>query len=97
MIQTRRRAMFQRAGGLGAFAAFNPALAEPPPLISSNGFKAIDTALQDGVLRKDVAGVVALGATPEGFCHSTTKGSWPFTARSSVAFTPASPNPEILI
>src|SRR5258705_12198105 len=63
------RPMLQRGGMLGpvlALDAVSPALAETTPAGSSVRFKAIDAALRGGVSRNDVAGVIAVAATPKG-------------------------------
>ncbi|MDT3379601.1 serine hydrolase domain-containing protein [Labrys neptuniae] len=72
-----RRTMLQRGSMLGpilALDAISPALAGTTPAVSSRRFKAIDAAMLDGVSRKDVAGVVAMAATPKGIVYEGTFG-----------------------
>jgi methyl acetate hydrolase len=69
MNHLTRRTMLQSVGMLGAVLALDtvsPALAETTPAGSSARFKAIDAALRGGVSRNDVAGVIAVAATPKG-------------------------------
>src|SRR4030088_1795301 len=72
-----RRTMLQRGGMLGALLALDavsPALAGTTPAASSVRFKAIDAALQGGVSKNDVAGVVAMAATPKGVVYEGAFG-----------------------
>lgn len=65
-----RRAMRRHGGLLGAaltLDAFRPALAMPAA--SPSRFRDIDAALRGGVPRNDVAGVVAMAATPKGVIY----------------------------
>ena len=64
-----RRSVLRRGGLLGAVLALDavsPAPARTTPAASPRSFKAIDAALVEGVSRNDVAGVLAVAATPEG-------------------------------
>src|SRR6202790_3155799 len=77
MNHLTRRTMLQRGGMLGAVLALDavsPALAEKPPAGSSARFKAIDAALRGGVSRNDVAGVIAVAATPKGVVYEGAFG-----------------------
>jgi hypothetical protein len=77
MNNITRRAMFQRGGKLGAVLALDavsPALAGTTPAASSVEFKAIDAALRGGVSKNDVAGVVAMAATPKGVVYEGAFG-----------------------
>src|ERR1700751_2627251 len=72
MNSLTRRTMFQRGGMLGGILALDtvsPALARTTPAGSSVRFKAIDAALRGGVSRNDVAGVIAVAATPKGMVY----------------------------
>ncbi len=72
---TRRR--FSAGGMLGAILALDtdsPALARTTPAGSSVRFKAIDAALRGGVSRNDVAGVIAVAATPKGMVYEGAFG-----------------------
>ncbi len=69
MNEMTHRTTLQRGGMRGAVVALDtvwPAPARAAPAASSRRFKAIDAALAAGVSRNDVAGVVALAATPSG-------------------------------
>ena len=77
MNHLTRRTMLQRGGMLGAVLALDavsPALAETTPAGSSARFKAIDAALRGGVSRNDVAGVIAVAATPKGVVYEGAFG-----------------------
>src|SRR5689334_11839994 len=77
MNDITRRTVLQRGGPLGAVLALNavrPALARATPAASSRRFKAIDAALLAGVSRNDVAGVVAVAATPKGMVYEGAFG-----------------------
>src|SRR5882762_2881821 len=77
MNHITRRTMFQRGGMLGAVLALDavsPALAGTTPAASSVRFKAIDAALRGGVSENDVAGVVAMAATPKGVVYEGAFG-----------------------
>src|SRR4029077_2629830 len=72
-----RRTMLQRGGMLGgilALDAVSPALAGTTPAASSVKFKAIDAALREGISKNDVAGVVAIAATPKGVVYEGAFG-----------------------
>lgn len=69
-----RRTVLQGGGMLGAILAVNPALAGTTCAASLRNSKAIDAALLGGVSRNDVAGVVAMAATPEGIVYEGTFG-----------------------
>src|SRR3981081_1376695 len=76
MNHITRRTMLQR-GGMGAVLALDavsPALAGTTPARSSARFKAIDAALRGGVSRNDVAGVIAVAATPKGVVYEGAFG-----------------------
>src|SRR3981081_4766937 len=76
MNHITRRTMLQR-GGVGVFVALDavsPRLAGRPPAASSVRFKAIDAALRGGVSKNDVAGVVAMAATPKGVVYEGAFG-----------------------
>src|ERR1700719_4131923 len=77
MNHITRRTMVQRGGMLGAILgldAVSPALAGTTPAASSVRFKAIDAALQGGVSKNDVPGVVAMAATPKGVVYEGAFG-----------------------
>jgi len=77
MNHITRRTMLQRGGMLGAVLALDavsPALAGTTPAGSSARFKAIDAALRGGVSKNDVAGVVAMAATPKGVVYEGAFG-----------------------
>jgi methyl acetate hydrolase len=77
MNHLTRRTMLQRGGMLGAVLALDavsPALAGTTPAGSSARFKAIDAALRGGVSRNDVAGVIAVAATPKGMVYEGAFG-----------------------
>jgi CubicO group peptidase (beta-lactamase class C family) len=61
-------------GAALALDAVSPALAGTTPAGSSARFKAIDAALQGGVSRNDVAGVIAVAATPKGVVYEGAFG-----------------------
>ncbi|MBZ9921890.1 MULTISPECIES: serine hydrolase domain-containing protein [unclassified Mesorhizobium] len=72
-----RRTMLQRGSMVGAILALdavNPALAGTAPLASLRNSAAIDAALLGGVSRHDVAGVVAMAATPNGIAYEGAFG-----------------------
>ena len=72
MNHITRRTMLHRGTMLGAVLALDavsPALAGTTPAASSVRFKAIDAALREGVSKNDVAGVVAMAATPKGIVY----------------------------
>src|ERR1700681_1560940 len=77
MNHITRRTMLQHGGMLGtvlALDAVSPALAGTTPAATSVRFKAIDAALRGGVSRNDVAGVVAMAATPKGVVYEGAFG-----------------------
>jgi len=77
MNHLTRRTMLRRGGMLGAILALDtvsPALARTTPARSSVRFKAIDAALRGGVSRNDVAGIIAVGATPKGMVYEGAFG-----------------------
>ena len=77
MANLTRRTMLQSGGLLGAILALDavgPTLAGANPAGSSVRFKAIDDALQVGVSRSDVAGVIAVAATPKGVVYEAAFG-----------------------
>ena len=77
MNHLTRRTMLQSGGMLGAVLALDavsPALAGTTPARSSARFKTIDAALRGGVSRNDVAGVVAVAATPKGVVYEGAFG-----------------------
>src|SRR6195256_2404615 len=77
MNHLTRRTMLQRGGMLGAILALGTvshALARTTPAGSSVRFKAIDAALREGVSRNDVAGVIAVAATPKGVVYEGAFG-----------------------
>ncbi|ODA94477.1 serine hydrolase [Mesorhizobium sp. SEMIA 3007] len=77
MNHLTRRTMLQRGGMLGAILALDavsPALAKTTPAGSSMRFKAIDAALREGVSKNDVAGVIAVAATPKGMVYEGAFG-----------------------
>jgi CubicO group peptidase (beta-lactamase class C family) len=61
-------------GAILALDAVSPALAGTPSTASLRSFKTIDAALLGGVSRNDVAGVVAMAATPEGIVYEAAFG-----------------------
>jgi CubicO group peptidase (beta-lactamase class C family) len=61
-------------GAVLALDAASPALAGTTPAASPRYFTAIDAALRGGVSRHDVAGVVAMAATPEGIVYEGAFG-----------------------
>jgi methyl acetate hydrolase len=61
-------------GAILALDAVSPALAGTTPAASSVRFKAIDAALRGGVSKNDVAGVVAMAATPKGVVYEGAFG-----------------------
>ncbi|MCA0012131.1 beta-lactamase family protein [Mesorhizobium sp. B292B1B] len=72
-----RRTMLQRGSMVGAILALdavNPTLAGTAPLASLRNSAAIDAALLGGVSRHDVAGVVAMAATPNGIAYEGAFG-----------------------
>jgi methyl acetate hydrolase len=72
MNHITRRTMLQRGGMLGAILALDavsPALAGTTPAASSVRFRAIDAAFRGRVSKDDVAGVVAMAATPKGVVY----------------------------
>ena len=77
MNHITRRTVFQGGGMLGAVLALDavsPALAGTTPAATSVRFKAIDAALRGGVSNNDVAGVVAMAATPKGVVYEGAFG-----------------------
>ncbi|MGR7993613.1 serine hydrolase domain-containing protein [Xanthobacter sp. ZOL 2024] len=73
-----RRAMLRHGGLLGAALTLDGigvALARATPTLSSARFGAVDAALSGGVARGDVAGVVAMGATPKGVIYEGAFGT----------------------
>src|SRR3982074_830057 len=77
MNHLTRRTMLQRGGMLGAILALDtgsPALARTTPAGSSVRFKAIDATLRGGVSRNDVAGIIAVAATPKGMVYEGAFG-----------------------
>jgi CubicO group peptidase (beta-lactamase class C family) len=78
MNEMTRRTLLQRGGMLGAVLALDtvrPVPAGAVPAASSRRFKAIDADLAAGVSRNDVAGVVALAATPQGLIYEGAFGA----------------------
>jgi CubicO group peptidase (beta-lactamase class C family) len=78
MNEMTRRTLLQRGGMLGAVLALDtvrPVPAGAVPAASSRRFKAIDADLATGVSRNDVAGVVALAATPQGLIYEGAFGA----------------------
>ncbi len=61
-------------GAILALDTVSPALARTTPAGSSVRFKAIDAALRGGVSRNDVAGVIAVAATPKGMVYEGAFG-----------------------
>src|SRR3984957_20769858 len=77
MNHITRRTTLQRGGMVGAILvrhAVRPARAATTPAASSVRFKAIDAALRGGVSKNDVAGVVAMAATPKGVVYEGAFG-----------------------
>src|SRR3979490_3164778 len=77
MNHLTRRTMLQRGGMLGsvlALDAVSPTLAGTTPAASSARFKAIDAALRGGISKNDVAGVVAMAATPKDIVYEGAFG-----------------------
>lgn len=76
MNEITRRMILARGGLLGGVACLTarPTLAWPAPATGSRKFKAIDTALQNAVAAKDVAGVVAVGADRDGVVYEGSFG-----------------------
>jgi methyl acetate hydrolase len=77
MNHITHRTTLQGGGMLGAILALDavsPALAGTTPADSSLRFKAIDAALRGGVSKNDVAGVVAMAATPKGIVYEGAFG-----------------------
>jgi CubicO group peptidase (beta-lactamase class C family) len=62
-------------GAIVALDVASPALAGTNTTGSSVRFKAIDAALQEGVSRNDVAGVIAVAATPKGIVYEGAFGN----------------------
>ena len=78
MNEMTRRTMLQRGGMLGAVLALDtvrPVPAGAVPAAPSPRFKAIDAALAAGVSKNDVAGVVALAATPRELIYEGAFGT----------------------
>ncbi|HLZ65354.1 MAG TPA: serine hydrolase domain-containing protein [Aliidongia sp.] len=78
MNEVTRRTLLQRGGMLGAILALDtvrPVPAGAVPATSSRRFKAIDAALAAGVSKNDVAGVVALAATPRELIYEGAFGT----------------------
>lgn len=78
MNEMTRRKLLQRSGVLGAVLALDvaqPVPAHAAPAASSHRFNAIDIDLAAGVSRNDVAGVVALAATPKGLIYEGAFGT----------------------
>jgi CubicO group peptidase (beta-lactamase class C family) len=70
--------LLQRSSALGAVLALDVARPEPARAMtaaSSHRFNAIDTDLAAGVFRNDVAGIVALAATPQGLIYEGAFGA----------------------
>jgi methyl acetate hydrolase len=78
MNEVTRRTMLARGsllGGVACLTAVRPALAlARRPLAGSGKFKMIDVALRNAVAAKDVAGVVAVGAKPNGVVYEGAFG-----------------------
>lgn len=77
MNEITRRTILARGGLLGGVACLTtarPTLAWAAPAAGSRKFKAIDTALQNAVAAKDVAGVVAVGANRDGVVYEGSFG-----------------------
>jgi len=78
MKDVTRRTMLHGGGMLGVILALDTVRPAPARAVSgttSRRFKAIDEALAAGISKKDVAGVVALAATPKGLIYEGSFGT----------------------